>query len=84
MAATDYAEALACVLATRRDALGMTGRAVGRHCGLKHNSTGQWGGTEARDATLPSLRVLLRVATALGTTPAGLLAEAEALTEGDR
>jgi hypothetical protein len=34
--------------------------------------------------TLPSLRVLLRVAEALGTTPAGLLAEAEALLERDR
>ena len=79
-----YAEALACVLATRRDALGMTGRAFARHCGGSHNAICQWGGTEARDATLPSLRVLLRIATALGTTPAGLLAEAEALMERDR
>ena len=79
-----YAEALACALDARRDALGMTGRAFGRHCGLKHNSMGQWGGTEAREPSLPSLRVLLRVAEALGTTPAGLLAEAEALLERDR
>ena len=79
-----YAEALACVLAARRDALGMTGRAFGRHCGLKHNSMGQWGGTEARDATLPSLRVLLRVAEALGVAPSVLLVEAEALLERDR
>ena len=79
-----YAEALACVLAARRDALGMTWRAFGRHCGLKHNSMGQWGGTEARDATLPSLRVLLRVAEALGVAPSVLLAEAEALMERDR
>ena len=80
-----YAEALACVLATRRDALGMTGRAFARHVGMSgHNLLLYWGGTEARDATLPSVRVLLRVATALGTTPAGLLAEAEALLERDR
>jgi transcriptional regulator with XRE-family HTH domain len=79
-----YAEALACVLATRRDALGMTGRAFGRHCGGSHNAICQWGGTEAREPALPSLRVLLRIATALGTTPAGLLAEAEALLERDR
>ena len=79
-----YAEALACALDARRDALGMTGRAFGRHCGLKHNSMGQWGGTQSREPSLPSLRVLLRIATALGTTPAGLLAEAEALMERDR
>tara|TARA_R110000822_G_scaffold1553_1_gene7154 strand:- start:1547 stop:1792 length:246 start_codon:yes stop_codon:yes gene_type:complete len=79
-----YAEALACVLAARRDALGMTGRAFAKHCGRSHNSMGQWGGTEARDATLPSLRVLLRVADALGVAPSVLLVEAEALLERDR
>jgi transcriptional regulator with XRE-family HTH domain len=80
-----YAEALACALDARRDALGMTGRAFARHVGMSgHNLLLYWGGTEAREPTLPSLRVLLRVATALGTTPAGLLAEAEALMEDDR
>ena len=76
-----YAEALACALDARRDALSMSGRAFARHCGGSHNAICQWGGTDARDATLPSLRVLLRVATALGTTPAGLLAEAEKLLQ---
>ena len=80
-----YAEALACALDARRDALGMTGRAFGRHVGMSgHNLLLYWGGTQTREPALPSLRVLLRVATALGTTPAGLLAEAEALLERDR
>jgi transcriptional regulator with XRE-family HTH domain len=80
-----YAEALACVLATRRDALGMTGRAFARHVGMSgHNLLLYWGGTEAREPTLPSLRVLLRVAEALGVAPSVLLAEAEALMEDDR
>lgn len=79
-----YAEALACVLAARRDALGMTGRAFAKHCGRSHNSMGQWGGTQAREPALPSLRVLLRVAGALGVAPSVLLGEAEALMEGDR
>ena len=79
-----YAEALACALDARRDALGMSGRAFARHCGGSHNAICQWGGTEARDATLPSLRVLLRVAEALGVAPSVLLVEAEALMEDDR
>ena len=79
-----YAEALACVLAARRDALGMSGRAFARHCGGSHNAICQWGGTEAREPTLPSLRVLLRVAEALGVAPSVLLVEAEALMEDDR
>jgi transcriptional regulator with XRE-family HTH domain len=80
-----YAEALACVLATRRDALGMTGRAFGRHVGMSgHNLLLYWGGTQTREPALPSLRVLLRVAEALGVAPSVLLVEAEALMEDDR
>jgi transcriptional regulator with XRE-family HTH domain len=85
MTATDYACSLALALDDHRVALGMSRAAFARHVGMSgHNLLLYWGGTQTREPSLPSLRVLLRVATALGTTPAGLLAEAEALMEDDR
>jgi transcriptional regulator with XRE-family HTH domain len=53
-------------------------REVARRSGVRHQTIALWhAGTRDAEPTLPSLRLLLAVAEALGTTPAALLADAE-------
>lgn len=78
MTAEDLAERLAVVVRRRQAAAGLSTRGLARAAGISTPTLWQLGGTPARPARAPTLAVVLRLASALGTTPAVLLAEAEA------
>jgi transcriptional regulator with XRE-family HTH domain len=73
-----YAEATGLTVRERAAAAGMSMREVARRSGVRHQTIALWhAGNRDIEPTLPSLRLLLAVAEALGTTPAALLADAE-------
>ena len=73
-----YAEATGLTIRQRAAAAGLSMREVARRSGVRHQTIALLhAGTRDAEPTLPSLRLLLAVAKALGTTPAVLLADAE-------
>ena len=73
-----YAEATGLTIRQRAAAAGLSMREVARRSGVRHQTIALWhAGPRDAEPTLPSLRLLLAVAKALGTTPAVLLADAE-------
>lgn len=79
-----YAEALGLVIRERASSEGLSIREVGRRSGVSRRVIHLWHtGTRASEPSLPSLRALLAVAGALGTTPAALLTDAERMMAAD-
>ena len=79
-----YAEATGLTIRERAAAAGLSMREVARRSGVRRQTIALWhAGTRDAEPTLPSLRLLLAVAKALGTTPAALLADAERMMAAD-
>ena len=79
----DYAEALGIAVVDAAVAAGLTAAQTATAAGTSKQTLYRWiYGTRGAPPSLPSMRLLLRVARALGTTPAAILAAAEEAQDG--